>query len=273
MVSTRAAVYAGQFYPKEPDRLRRTLSTLLAEGQQGVLPLAALVPHAGYLYSGSCAGSFYGALPAVPPLVLLLGPNHTGRGPAISIAPHRRWETPLGRVPLAQEYAGKLLEALGPLAALDAEAHLEEHSLEVHLPFLQYLSSSFSLLPVTLGPLSYEGIERVTEALYRITDGLEAQQVLLIASTDMSHFVSLETARTLDALALDQALSLDPRGLFEVVQKNRISMCGVVPAAVALLWAKRRGARSASLLNYTHSGEVTGDTSSVVAYASLGFYS
>jgi hypothetical protein len=178
------------------------------------------------------------------------------------------WQTPLGDVPLDAELAESLLRR-SPLVRVEESAHEEEHSLEVQLPFLQFLRAEFSIVPVCVSPVAdYPALEDFGKALAGAIRE-SGRDVLVVASTDMSHYVSQETAREKDFLAIDQILALDARGLYEVVQEEDISMCGFQPTAAAIVAAKELGAGRADLIRYMTSGETSGDFHQVVGYAGL----
>jgi AmmeMemoRadiSam system protein B len=150
----------------------------------------------------------------------------------------------------------------------DERAHAQEHSLEVHLPMVQSVRPDFRLTPISLSRLSYRECEELGEALAAAVKDY-GREVLVIASSDMTHFESAAAAKKKDDLALQRLLALDARGLYEVVLKERISMCGFIPATVMVIYALACGAKEAALVDYRHSGAVTGDFSEVVAYASV----
>lgn len=261
----RPAVVAGRFYPAEESRLRGYLKGL----SRPVHPMAALgvlAPHAGYIYSGRAAGETLGAV-RIPDTVLLLGPNHTGRGTPASIMGSGAWRTPLGDVAIDAALAGAL-KAACPQLVEDHTAHDQEHSLEVMLPFLQYANPAVTIVPIAFMLRSAKTIEEVGRCVGRTLKEY-GREVLIVASSDMTHYESAEEAREKDMAALERIVALDPAGLLATVFGNGITMCGVVPAAV-MLWATRElGANRARLTVYTNSGEVSGDTSSVVGYAGV----
>lgn len=265
----RKAVFSGEtnsFYPEDPDILRREVEGLLGTPGPGEPALGAIVPHAGYRYSGATAGAVYARL-AVPPLVILLGPNHTGSGPPFSLYPSGAWETPLGKVEVAPE--ARDLLAFSDLLESDFLAHLGEHSLEVQLPFLQVRAGNgFRVIPIALGSHDPGALLALGAEIAAFVEkkGLSA---LVLASSDMSHFEDDETSRRKDAFALEAVESLDPGELLRRVARRRISMCGVAPAAVMLEAAVRLGAATAEILAYTTSGEATGDYARVVGYAGV----
>lgn len=275
--TAREPAVAGRFYPSDPAELGSTVERLLhppagtpgAARVPGTAPeathpaLGVLAPHAGYVYSGGVAGATWARV-AVPPRVILLCPNHTGAGRRVSLWPGGAWDTPLGAVPVDAGMTADIL-ATG-LAEADHDAHRDEHALEVQLPFLQALRPDVSIAALCLGPLPFA---RCLELGLALADVARGHGALLAASSDMSHYVPATVAREKDRLALDRVLALDPRGLHEVVTREEISMCGFVPATVMLVGAKALGARRAEIVRYATSGDVTGDTRSVVAYAGV----
>ena len=262
----RPPAVAGAFYPGPKGELERALDTLLPEpGPQHEL-LACISPHAGYLYSGMVAGRLFAHL-KIPRRVVVIGPNHTGAGAPIAVAPHEGWRTPLGDQALDMDLAERLLAAV-PAAEPDSRAHWREHSIEVQLPFLMRRREDLVVLPVCLKRLSVGDCLELGSILAGIIREL-GEPVGIVASSDMSHFQPADVAHTQDHLAIDAALARDPAGLYEVVHRNRISMCGVIPATVALAAANELGAKDAHLVDYATSGDVTGDASSVVGYAGV----
>jgi AmmeMemoRadiSam system protein B len=260
----RHPAVAGSFYPADGTRLARDVAAFLTPAPGAPAPeraVAVLAPHAGYVYSGAVAGATYARV-QVPDRVVVLCPNHTGLGSMVALWPDGEWETPLGPVAIDRALTGAL--AACPLVEEDRAAHLREHALEVQLPFLRALHPGFTLAALCLGPLTADACEELGRALAAALRGREA---LLVASSDMSHYVPADAARRLDGRALDRFLALDARGLHDRVRREGISMCGVVPATVALVAARELGAREAELVRYATSGDVTGDDRSVVGYA------
>ncbi len=262
----RKPAVAGAFYPGTASALERELRTLVPEIADRHDLLACVAPHAGYVYSGGVAGEVYGHLD-IPRRVVVLGPNHTGFGAMISVAPHATWRTPMGDQPVDRELAQLLVER-HPLATFDAGAHGREHSLEVQLPFLIARRPDVAVLPVCLAHLDLETCLGLGRTLADIMRDL-GEPVGIVASSDMSHYLPDEKARELDRLAIDAALTLRPRTLYETVHRHGISMCGVVPATVALAAAGELGATAAHLVAYATSGDVNNDRSAVVGYAGI----
>ena len=261
----REPVVAGMFYPASRDALAAEVDRFLEPS--GHLPLSALgvlVPHAGYVYSGAVAGATYARV-KVPDRALLLGPNHTGLGKSrMALSTASAWRSPLGAVPCDPPLLLELAKAPG--VGRDEAAHEREHSLEVQLPFLQRARPDLKLAALCLAHLSFEECRELSLA---IAEAVRDRPALLLASSDMSHYLEAEEARAKDARALEPLLALDALGLYRVIHEEEISMCGVIPAVVMLLAAVALGARSAELVRYSHSGEVSLDQDRVVGYAGV----
>ena len=264
----RPPAVAGRFYPSEPARLDKDLDIFLAArpGAERISARACLVPHAGYKYSGQVAGAVYSRL-EIPARVILIGPRHFPRGESLAILSDGAWQTPLGLAPIDHPLAEKIMRACALLRE-DHVAHDSEHSLEVQLPFLQRLAPSFAFVPIVIGSVQYSDLEALGRAIADVI-GSEGGPILLIASSDMNHYESDAVTRVKDRKAINPILALDPRGLFDTVRDEEISMCGF-GAAVAMLTAVRQmGATHAELVRYATSGEINGDLQEVVGYASI----
>lgn len=263
---TRKPCVAGQFYPGGPEALTAFLENAARPVPSPSAACGVVVPHAGYVYSGGVAGKVFGSV-RVPDAVVLLGPNHTGLGARAAITSTGGWATPLGVVPVDEALAAALKSA-SPLLEEDGLAHAHEHSLEVEVPFLQYRNPRVKLVPIALRLRSPADIAELGEALAQVVSSWP-EPVLLVASSDMTHYEPDDTARAQDARALERVLALDPEGLLAVTARDRITMCGVVPVAVLLAAARALGATRGELVAYATSGEVSGDTDSVVGYAGV----
>lgn len=264
----RPAVMAGKFYPKEKDVLLKKLNQYYSPSEEKVNARVVFAPHAGYQFSGKIAGDVYKKI-TVPNTVIILCPNHTGRGPALSFWDEGSWDTPLGKVQVDSVLAEKFRLACKEINS-DMLAHLSEHAIEVQIPFLQFQNPKVKIVPVVLGPLKLEACKKVGEALASVLK--DRKDVLVVVSTDMSHYVPEEVAKQKDGLAIEKMLALDPEGLYRTVANEEISMCGFIPMAVALFALNTLGIKNASLVTYGNSGEKTGDLKSVVGYAS-GYFS
>lgn len=261
----RHPAVAGKFYTDDPERLRRELQSMVPAGERDDV-LGIVAPHAGYIYSGGAAGAVYGAI-RVPDTVLLLGPNHTGMGAAAALSPAGGWLTPLGTVPV-DERLSQLILAHAPLVREDALAHRYEHSLEVQLPFLQYVNPNVRIAALCLALPDFASIAALGAAVAAAIREY-GEEVLIVASSDMTHYESAQAAREKDEYALARLAALDAEGLYRVCRDKGITMCGVIPASAMLVAVKALGATSSRLVTYTNSGEVNGDTRRVVAYAAL----
>lgn len=269
----RQPVVAGRFYDADPGRLDAAVDGYLSSHDHPVTDapgtgqtLLAMVPHAGYVYSGSVCGQTL-ASAALAPTILLLGPNHTGLGRPFALWPDGAWHIPGAALPVDTELASALLAA-DPRIEPDTAAHLREHSIEVVLPFLHRLDPSVAIVPMAVASRSFGDLEGVGRAIGRVLAAFP-RPVSMVISSDMSHYVSHDESRRLDSLALEAAVALDPRGLFDTVRSHSISMCGVQPMTVGLFAALEMGATRGQLVVYATSGEVSGDFDQVVGYAGV----
>jgi MEMO1 family protein len=264
----RSPAVAGRFYPGDPVRLTEQLDAVLATGaaESKVRAMACVVPHAGYVYSGHVAGAVYRRM-EIAERAILIGPRHYPRGAPVAILSDRAWQTPLGVVPVDSSLAAKIARSC-PLIREDEVAHRSEHSLEVQLPFFQRLASAFAFVPIVIGMVRYDELEVLGHAIADVL-GSEPARVLLVASTDMNHYEADDVTRVKDAKAIEQILALEPRGLFDTVRKEDISMCGYGATVVMLAAARKLGASRAELVRYATSGEINGDFQQVVGYAGL----
>jgi AmmeMemoRadiSam system protein B len=266
MSLVRRPAVAGRFYPAQPDVLLHDIQSYLTAAAAKVRAFGCVVPHAGYMYSGHVAGAVYAHL-ELPRRFIILCPNHTGMGKPIAVMTRGSWDTPLGQVEVDEPLAAELLASCR-LASEDADAHRAEHALEVQLPFLQAIRSKFTFVPITVGVGSFEPLHALGEALAKII-GKANEPVLIIASSDMNHYESDAITRVKDAKAIDRILGLDPRGLFDVIMHEDISMCGYGPTVAMLTAGKILGATSAELVKYATSGDISGDRNMVVGYAGV----
>jgi MEMO1 family protein len=264
----RPPAVAGRFYPDDPERLCAAVDSFLGSGgeEKKIRARACLVPHAGYIYSGSVAGEVYRRMD-IPTRVILVGPRHFPHGAPLAILSDGAWQTPLGIAPIDGLLAERIVRAF-PRLREDAVAHSEEHSLEVQLPFLQRLVPSFTFVPIVIGPARRETLEALGHALATAI-AAEREPVLLIASSDMNHYESDAVTRVKDRKAIDQILALEPRKLFDTVRDENISMCGYAAAVAAMIAARELGSAEAELVRYATSGDVNGDRQEVVGYAGM----
>jgi AmmeMemoRadiSam system protein B len=262
----RKPAVAGRFYPADRKTLEGDLARYLGELRADVRGLGIVVPHAGYMYSGHVAGAVYSRL-RVPAKAIILCPNHTGLGASLSIMSEGSWEIPLGRVPIDGALAKSLLRHCHLLTE-DSAAHQFEHSLEVQLPFLVHLRPDVQFVPIAVGVGGYASLERLGKAIEASIAEL-GEEVLVVASSDMSHYEPDEITRVKDRKAIDRILALDPKGLYDTVKAESISMCGYGPTVAMMHGIQPLSSRKAELVKYATSGDVSGNRKEVVGYAGL----
>jgi len=279
MEQIRLPAVAGAFYPADSRDLTELIDECLGAsplGPRGIKTaspaiIAGMVPHAGYVYSAPCAAHFYSCLDRGVRRIVILGVNHRARGHHAALGPWTKWRTPLGEVVVDQEWSARLAARVKFLDQ-DQLAHAEEHSIEVQLPFLERLLDNFTFLPISLSHLPADGCAELGAAIADLcrseTEG--KPKTVILASSDLSHYLAPKQTDQLDRIALERVLALDPAGLLSVVEDENISMCGVIPTAVMLFAAKALGVKQARLLKHCHSGDVT-PMRKVVGYASVAF--
>lgn len=254
----RDAVFAGSFYASDPDELRRQFSGVT--GLEQVDALGLIAPHAGYVYSGKTAFRTMSSV-RIPDTVLVLCPNHRGLGAPIAVSPDEQWRTPLGDANIDPKLAAAVADF--PQASWDRDAHRMEHSLEVQIPLLQLLKPAVCIVAVSLGTGDTGVLDAFADHLAEVVDPAHH---LVLASSDMSHFLSAAEAREADTPVISRIEALDAAGMLHAVLMGGVSMCGVYPSYVMLRMATKLGARQAEVVEYTHSGVITGDHNDVVAY-------
>jgi len=270
----RQPAVAGHFYKDSPSALRDQVERFVDPEAKKVKALGIVSPHAGLVYSGAVAGAVYSRI-KLPDTFVLIGPNHTGLGAPVSVMTKGSWETPLGVVPINEALAAAVLSGSRRIQD-DMMAHLREHSLEVQLPFIQYFKKEFSIVPIQMMDTRFETCVELGNAIasaiaecgVRSAECRE-KDVLIVASSDMSHYVSAEAAKKKDHAAIKRILELDARGLYDTVRDEDITMCGYGPTVAMLTACKTLGATKAELVKYTNSGEVSGDYDQVVGYAGI----
>jgi AmmeMemoRadiSam system protein B len=248
------------FYPRDPNHLEQLLEKYLSGKDRGSDAAGIVAPHAGYPYSGEVAGTAYGAIPgSFGGTFVLIGPSHRGYQTCIS---RLSWETPLGIVDNDPELADFLdIEA-------DEVSHRDEHSLEVQVPFIKYRFPRARILPVLMGDQDYGSADLIAGKLVGAVKKSGRDDVRFVASSDFSHYVPVEQARTNDRYAIEALKDLDIREFYRRVAEKRVSACGVGPIAAACLACRARGAARGELLAYATSGDITGDPT-VVGYGAI----
>jgi AmmeMemoRadiSam system protein B len=265
----RRPAVAGSFYPGRAAEVDQMLARLMPEGRERVQARGALVPHAGWEYSGRVAGAVYARL-RVPRWAVVLGPNHTGLGRRGSIMCRGRWDLPGGAVPIAEPLARAILAASRVLEE-DEAAHRQEHAIEVQLPFLRRLEPAIAFVPITLWGHDLDFCRDVGRAVAAAVGALH-EPALIVCSSDLNHYESQAVSQRKDQLAIDAVLSLDPARLEATVDAHGISMCGVAPAMATLAALEVLGGGRAELVRYGTSGDVLGDYEHVVGYAGIILY-
>ena len=267
----RLPAVAGTFYPDNPLALTKQIQgfTRSKTVPEKISCQACLVPHAGYVYSGHVAAAVYERI-ALPKRIIVLGVRHFPYGEEAAILSEGAWRTPLGDVSIDAELAAKISHAC-PLLREDSVAHEREHSLEVQLPFLQVLDPGFTFVPVALGTIHFDQLVSIGESLGKVL--ASEPDVLLLTTSDFNHYEGDAITRKKDRLAIEQILNLDPRGLFDICRKEKVSMCGLGPTIAMLSALRVTGSNHAELAKYATSADVSGDTSAVVGYAGMFFRS
>ena len=266
----RLPAVSGRFYPSHPAELTAVIHRLIEieSNTQKVAVKACLLPHAGYVYSGTVAGAVFSRI-SLPRKILILGVRHFPRGEQAAILSSGVWRTPLGDAPIDESLA-RALRAACPLLREDDVAHSQEHSLEVQIPFLQVLAAGFSFVPVALGTVRFEDLVQVGEGVARLF-AESREEILLLTTSDLNHYEDDATTRVKDRKAIERLLALDARGLYDTCRNEKISMCGLGPAVAMITALQILGAERAELVQYATSADVSGDTRAVVGYAGMIF--
>lgn len=264
----RRPAVAGMFYSGDKRSLEMDLDKLIELSADKKKVIGLISPHAGYVYSGGCAGKGFGFV-EIPDSIIILGVNHRGFGHSFAVDGHEFWSTPLGEISIDSALGTKLI-ADSDIFSVDSDAGRSEHSLEVQVPFIQYLNPNAKILPITISSMD---LDRLIEGGKEIAELFKNERdMLIVASTDMSHYVKAEFAEVQDNKAIDKILDLDPEGLFNTVVKDNISMCGIAPTVMMLSAALNIGAKKSEIVEYTNSGHTSGDFNEVVAYLSMIVY-
>ena len=262
----RPPIASGSFYPGNKEELEGVLKTLMGDYPGRQKALGVISPHAGYVYSGRVMGSVFSRID-VSGTVVILAPNHTGRGKPFSVWPEGCWRTPLGDASIDGELVNEILDTC-ELLEKDKAAHQNEHSAEVILPFLQYSNPQVKIVVIVIRSGNFEDLSIVGKS---IGDALKKikPDTLVVASSDMTHYESQLSADKKDKSAIAEIVALREEGLYRVVRELDVSMCGVSPVISMLVCSKERDATKAELIKYETSGDTTGDYKQVVGYAGV----
>ncbi|MFP3261474.1 MAG: MEMO1 family protein [Nitrososphaeria archaeon] len=281
MWRVRKPAVAGYFYPSEKNELISLIEETFRSKDlgPGLLPplneqknvLGYLVPHAGYEYSGYIAAHAYLEISALPEgsTFIILGPNHYGIGSPLALPQSEIWETPLGQVKVDTSLRNEIMSEKS-IIDMDDGAHWREHSIEVQIPYLQYVKKDFKILPISMTLMEKEYAVEVAEIIYKKIK--EKKNYYIIASSDLTHYEPAESVNRKDEIAIKAITNRNLDELYMVLRKYDITMCGYGPAAVLMHLSNLLGYDKVKLLKHANSGDVTGDYSSVVGYASIGFY-
>jgi AmmeMemoRadiSam system protein B len=277
----RRPTQAGAFYERNAEALKTQVENCFLQelgpkkrpevdknGPREVIGL--ICPHAGYMFSGAVAANAYYELAqdGKPDVVVVLGPNHSGYGSGLALVNEGVWRTPLGDVEVDGETANQIVQE-ARLVDVDDLAHRFEHSIEVQLPFLQYLyGSEFKFVPICFQLQDLSSAVEVGRALVEV---LASKNAVVIASSDMTHYEPQVDAEAKDLAALKAVEGMDEKIFYSVIEAQHVTACGYGPIAAVIVAAKGLGANEAKLLCYKSSGDVTGDYSSVVGYAAVSF--
>ena len=263
----RKPAVAGYYYPRGKKELFDSIKSMVDPNQEKEDALCIVSPHAGISYSGPVAGAVFSSV-RLPGTFVILGPSHGGINSRAALMKEGVWGTPLGDVPLEPHLAG-LIESSSSVIDENSSAHAGEHSLEIQLPFIQYFKKMFSIVPICISSyITYKELEDLGKAVSSAIKKFSGE-VMIVASTDMSHYVSQDEAKKKDYLAIKKVLELDPKGLYETVMEEKISMCGFQPTVAAIIAAKELGAKKTALVKYQTSGDISGDYLQVVGYAGI----
>jgi MEMO1 family protein len=267
MNTLRKSAIAGSWYPGNPSVLRRDIENyfdLVPELKLKGEVVGLIAPHAGYIYSGKIAANAYKLVREEKyDAAIVIGPSHRVAFHGVSIFSSGGFETPLGIVPVAEDLAEKIKKSNSMIADIQ-QAHSQEHSVEIQLPFLQVALGDFSFLPLVMGDQDANTCHELAAAIYDATHG---KKILIVGSSDLSHFYDYNTAKKIDAVALEYLKNGDASGLLRSLENGEVEACGGGPMAVVMLVAHMMNADKAHLVKYANSGDVTGDKNSVVGYA------
>ncbi|MBZ9571565.1 AmmeMemoRadiSam system protein B [Methanobrevibacter sp. TMH8] len=292
----RKPAVAGLFYDSNPEKLKRNIESCfkhkLGPGNIPKLGISrnfdqfqnndrsnsqylnvygSVVPHAGYVYSGPIAAHAYYSIVenGYPETFIILCPNHTGLGTGISIFDKGKWNTPLGDVEIDEEFAKNMVLNSNFIDS-DTSAHVKEHSCEVHLPFLQYFSNDFKIVPIVMWMQDMETSEDIADSIVKTAKKLK-RSISIIASTDLTHYEPKSIAEKKDKFILDAINNMDESALLNSIKTHRITMCGYGPTISTIRASRDLGAKKGEVLKYATSGDISGDLSSVVGYCSAIF--
>lgn len=262
----RSPAVAGKFYSSSDSELRKEVASYIKKDLPKEDVICAISPHAGYMYSGGVAGAVFSRI-NYPKSIILIGPNHTGMGEKISIYSKGDWELPNGNVKIDDLLSNQIIKNT-KLIKEDVQSHVWEHSLEVQIPFIQFFFKDFKIVPIVIKYIDLESCKEIGNAISQAISNY-SEKVLIIVSSDMTHYEPDSAVRKKDKMAIDKIINLDPEGLYNVVKTKNITMCGFIPAVIGLFASLKLNAKSAEVVGYATSGEINNDYNSVVGYAGI----
>ncbi len=263
----------GYFYPAGLEKINNLISSFnINSSEKKIDAFGVISPHAGYIYSGKTAYKGFSGI-KIKDNIIIIGPNHTGLGTGFSVMSEGEYSFNDFSVSVNSELANSIIYEKDSPFVSDDLAHAREHSVEVQIPLLYSLKKDFKVVPIVVSFTSYDDVMSASKVIFNALKKLDmVDDVIIVASSDMSHYEKAETAKKKDDMAIKEILNLNPQGLYSTVMDNKISMCGIMPASIMLNIAKMAGRSNSMLIDYTNSGEVSGDYSSVVGYSSIIVY-
>ena len=270
----REPAVSGTFYPGNAEALAHDIEQYLSQAAPPEIKgeiKGLIAPYAGYMYSGPVAAWGYKALSGHRyDTVIVIAPSHRSYFSVAAILKRGGYRTPLGVVEIDEEFAADLLKQGGPIVS-DLHAHQDEHSLEVQVPFLQYVLKDFRMVPLIMGAHDVDLCEELASALFRAIEG-STKRFLVVGSTDLSHYYPYRHAIELDGHVVARLNSFDVQGLIQDLASEKCEACGAGPIITTMMLSRQLGADAGKVLKYANSGDVSGDKSTVVGYVSSVFY-
>ncbi|RMF92122.1 MAG: AmmeMemoRadiSam system protein B [Candidatus Schekmanbacteria bacterium] len=269
----RESVLSGSWYPNNKEELRQDINSYLDKAEihkekEANKPLCLISPHAGYIYSGQVAAYAYKQILGKDfKRVIIIAPSHRYPLRSCALFDTGAFETPLGLIPVDEEFCSKLKEG-DTIFQSERAPHIEEHSLEIQLPFLQVVLREFKIVPMLFNDYEIDTCTRIAESLHRFLDA----ETLVVSSSDLSHFYPQRKAELLDHRLIEHIRDIDAEGLVNDLKNGRCEACGASPIVISLLLAKMSSSPSSAIYRYATSGDVTGDYDEVVGYLAAGLY-
>ncbi len=262
----RNSIVSGQFYPSNRESLNKMIEAFKPKDSSKISAKGVILPHAGYIYSGKVAVVTLAKV-LKKTKIIILGPNHSGLGAKFGLWAKGSWKTPYGNIEIDEELAQRILDKEGVIAE-DYLAHQGEHSIEVELPILKYFFKEFKFVPIACSRANIKDYQKAASQIFEAIKN-EKEDILVVVSTDLTHYEPDASARRKDRLAIDAIVNLDEENLVSQIRKENITMCGEPSVSIALGCLKKMGARKSQVILYQTSGDTSGDYSSVVGYTGM----